>query len=55
MALIILLVSALFALAAIIGVIDLFVHAAGWTARLLRVADTPNRTPAHRPAHGITA
>jgi hypothetical protein len=55
---IIILVSAIFALAAIIGLIDLFVHAVCWSAQSLR---TPQALEERRgdavqsPAHGITA
>lgn len=54
----IVLVCGVFAVAAIIGVIDLFVHAVCWSARSLR---TPEALSERRgeavqpPAHGITA
>lgn len=56
--LVIILTSGIFAIAAFIGLVDLFVHLVSWSARSLR---TPDALQEHqgealqRPAHGITA
>lgn len=55
---VIILVSAMFALVAIIGVIDLFVHAVCWSAKSLRTPEalSERRSDAVQPpAHGIAA
>lgn len=56
--LVIILTSGIFAVAAVIGLIDLFVHLVCWSARSLR---TPEALQEHRgqalqgPTHGMTA
>jgi hypothetical protein len=55
---VIVLICGIFAVAAFIGVIDLFVHAVCWSAQSLRtpeaLSDRRNEA-AQAPAHGITA
>lgn len=48
----------IFAVAAVIGLIDLFVHMVCWSAKSLRTPEALGERrgePNHRPAHGITA
>lgn len=54
---IIILMSGIFAVLAVIGLIDLFVHAVCWSAKSLRTPEalSDRRAEAVQPAHGITA
>jgi hypothetical protein len=55
---VIILICGIFAVAAFIGVIDLFVHAVCWSAQSLRTPEALNDRrgeAAQPPAHGITA
>ncbi len=57
-ALFIIMTSGIFAVAAIIGLIDLFVHLVCWSARSLRTPDAlreRSNDEIQRPAQGITA
>jgi|GEM_PF-7113404 len=56
--LVIVITSGIFALAAIIGLIDLFVHLVCRSARSLRTPDAlqdRRSEPRQRPSHGMTA
>ena len=56
--LVIILTSGIFAVAAFIGLVDLFVHLICWSARSLRTPDALQERRGEtiqRPAHGMTA
>ncbi len=56
--LVIIMTSGIFALAAVIGLIDLFVHLVCWSARSLRTPEALRERSgevAQRPAQGIAA
>lgn len=56
--LVIILTGGIFAIAAFIGLVDLFVHLICWSARSLRTPDAlqeRGNEAVQRPAHGMTA